>query len=88
MLEAESEKALAMHIAQFPEAVEAMMEDLAPNRLCAYAYELAAAFSSFYAECKVVGAPEEASRVQLVAATGVVMRKCFHILGLTPLDRI
>ncbi|KAK9094140.1 hypothetical protein Scep_025609 [Stephania cephalantha] len=33
----------------------------------------------------VVGSPEEASRLLLCEATAVVMRKCFYLLGITPL---
>ncbi|GJW84634.1 ribonuclease H-like domain-containing protein [Tanacetum coccineum] len=36
----------------------------------------------------VVGSPEETSRLLLCEATAVVMRKCFHLLGITPVYKI
>lgn len=44
---------LAMALARFPEAVEALLEDLAPNKLCDYMYDLSGKYNEFYAECKV-----------------------------------
>lgn len=48
-----AEVTLAMHVARFPEAVETVLEELAPNRLTEYVYDLAEKFSGFYTECKV-----------------------------------
>lgn len=50
----EKERALAMHIAQFPEALVETIEELAPNRLTEYLYFLTDIFNSFYTECKVL----------------------------------
>eukprot|EP00955_Chlamydomonas_euryale_P107353 365760-Chlamydomonas_euryale.AAC.6 len=58
------------------------------RRLCDYLYELSEKFNSFYVECKVLGSPEEDSRLVLVEATAVVMRQCFYLLGITPLYKI
>ena len=65
-----------------------MAADLAPNRLTEYLYGLTEAFNGFYTECKVVGDPAEASRLQLAEATAVVMRTVMGLLGITPLYRI
>ena len=48
----------------------------------------AGVFNQFYTECQVVGSPEEDSRLLLAEATAVVMRQCFHLLGIKPLYRI
>eukprot|EP00887_Chlorella_sp_A99_P002749 scaffold6.g2749.t1 len=45
-------------------------------------------FNQFYTECQVVGSPQEDSRLLLAEATAVVMRQCFHLLGITTLYRI
>ncbi|KAI7732738.1 hypothetical protein M8C21_005567 [Ambrosia artemisiifolia] len=37
---------------------------------------------------EVVGSAEETSRLLLCEATAVVMRKCFHLLGITPVYKI
>ncbi len=87
-LPTDAEAALALHLARLTEAVEDAAADLAPNRLAEYLYSLTEAFNAFYAECKVVGDPAEASRLQLAEATAVVMRTVMGLLGITPLYRI
>jgi arginyl-tRNA synthetase len=87
-LEHDLEVALALHIARFPEAVEALLEDLAPNRLTDYLYELSGVFNQFYTECQVVGSEAEESRLLLAEAAAVTMRQCFSLLGIRPLYRI
>ena len=37
---------------------------------------------------QVIGSAEEASRLLLCEATAIVMRKCFHLLGITPVYKI
>ena len=84
----ESERALLNVICQFPEALESTVEDLAPNRLCEYLYGLTSKFTDFYGECQVIGSEEEASRILICEATLTVIKKCFNLLGMEPLDRI
>ncbi|KAF5828098.1 tRNA synthetases class I (R)-domain-containing protein [Dunaliella salina] len=79
---------LALHLSRFPEAMEDMLQELTPNRLTDYLYELSERFNAFYVDCKVLGSEEEGSRLQLVEATARVMRQCFSLLGLIPLYRI
>ena len=82
------EEDLAFHIVKFPEAIEDMLEELLPSRICDYLYELSEKFNTFYVDCKVVGSDQEDSRLLLCEATAVVMRKCFHLLGITPVFKI
>ena len=84
----DSERALLATICQFPEALESAIEDLAPNRLCDYLYTLTSKFTDFYGECQVIGSEEEGSRILICEATLKVIKKCFHLLGMEPLDRI
>ncbi|KXZ44683.1 hypothetical protein GPECTOR_63g12 [Gonium pectorale] len=79
---------LALHICKLPEALEDAIEELAPNRVTDYLYDLSEKFNSFYVDCKVIGSEQEASRLLLSEATAVVMRKCFELLGIKPLYRI
>ncbi|CAA2968976.1 arginine--tRNA ligase, chloroplastic mitochondrial-like isoform X2 [Olea europaea subsp. europaea] len=62
--------------------------NLLPNVLCEYLYNLSEDFTRFYTNCQVVGSAEETSRLLLCEATAVVMRKCFHLLGITPVYKI
>jgi arginyl-tRNA synthetase len=65
-----------------------MLEELTPNRLTDYLYNLSETFTSFYTDCKVLGSEQEDSRLILVEATARIMRQCFKLLGITPLYRI
>eukprot|EP00798_Chlamydomonas_sp_ICE-L_P023140 gene23140-30344_t len=79
---------LCIHLCKFSEAIEDMLDELTPNRLTDYLYDLSEKFNGFYVDCKVVGSPEESSRLLLAEATAVVMRQCFSLLGITPLYKI
>jgi len=89
-LVAPAEVALGLAISRFPEAVEAALTELMPNRLTEYLYGLSTAFNEFYASCTVLGVPEEASRLALCEATALVMRATFDLLGINwrPLMRL
>ncbi|XP_009774840.1 arginine--tRNA ligase, cytoplasmic-like isoform X2 [Nicotiana sylvestris] len=82
------ERALGLHLLQFAEIVEEACINLLPNLLCEYLYKLSEDFTKFYTNCQVVGSAEETSRLLLCEATAVVMRKCFYLLGITPVYKI
>ncbi|XP_076960199.1 arginine--tRNA ligase, chloroplastic/mitochondrial-like [Bidens hawaiensis] len=88
LLHTDDERKLGLHLLRFAEAVEEACTNLLPNVLCEYVYDLSEKFTSFYSECKVVGSAEETSRLLLCEATAVVMRKCFHLLGITRLQNL
>jgi arginyl-tRNA synthetase len=83
-----SEKALALKLLQLPEIILAMAEDLLPNRLCEYLFELAEIFNAFFRDCRVEGSPEQESRLGMVCATARVLATGLHLLGLKDLDRM
>jgi arginyl-tRNA synthetase len=87
-LEHPSEIALALHLSQFPEHLEAMSKELLPNRLCDYLYELAEKFHAFFRDCRVEGAPEEASRTLLCEAVSRILAQGLKILGLKTLEKM
>ncbi|KAL0659805.1 hypothetical protein Bca4012_080390 [Brassica carinata] len=82
------ERALGLHLLRFAETVEAACANLLPHALCEYLYELSERYTSFYSVHQVIGSAEEASRLLLCEATAIVMRKCFHLLGITPVYKI
>ncbi|XP_047167059.1 arginine--tRNA ligase, chloroplastic/mitochondrial-like [Vigna umbellata] len=89
VLDHEDERALGLHLIQFPEVFEESLTNLLPNVLCEYLYNLTEIFTKkFYTNCQVVGSPEETSRLLLCEATLIVMRQCFHILGIVPVYRL
>mmetsp|Transcript_24971 Transcript_24971/g.63731 ORF Transcript_24971/g.63731 Transcript_24971/m.63731 type:complete len:602 (+) Transcript_24971:35-1840(+) len=83
-----AERALALHLLQFPEIIEAILQDLNIHRLAEYLYGLCTHLATFYTKCKVVGTPEQNSRLLLIEATRKVMLQGFHLLGIQELDRI
>lgn len=83
-----SEVALALHLAQFAETLDAMAEDLMPNRLTEYLYALAETFNHFFRDCRVEGTPEQNSRLLLTEATGRVLKQGMDLLGLVTVDRM
>ncbi|CAI9100460.1 OLC1v1037571C1 [Oldenlandia corymbosa var. corymbosa] len=82
------ERVLGLHLLQFSEVVNEACTNLLPNILCEYLYNLSEDYTRFYTNCQVVGSAEETSRLLLCEATAVVMRKCFHLLGITPVYKI
>ncbi|XP_060209864.1 arginine--tRNA ligase, cytoplasmic-like isoform X1 [Lycium barbarum] len=82
------ERMLGLHLLQFAEIVEEACTNLLPNLVCEYLYNISEDFTGFYTNCQVVGSAEETSRLLLCEATAVVMRKCFHLLGITPVYKI
>ena len=62
-----------------------------PHLLCAYLYDLAGLFSSFYEHCPILGAEQDAqkqSRLRLAALTGRTLKQGLELLGLEPLERM
>ena len=53
--------ALALQVVRFGEMLEDMLDDLLPNRITEYAYELSNLFSAFYTECKARAGPAPVS---------------------------
>ncbi len=85
-----TERALALNLARFPEAVSLAMETSRPNVLCDYLYNLARDFNRFFQECPVLkseGAVRE-SRLSLVEASARVLEAGLQLAGLTPLERM
>jgi arginyl-tRNA synthetase len=88
----QSEWELLRHIDAYPHTLAEATEQLAPNILAAYAYELAAHFSDFYEHTPpVVRETDErvkAFRALLVSAAVQTMNNVLRVLGFEPLERI
>jgi arginyl-tRNA synthetase len=80
-----AERALVLRLLQFDTAVADAVERYSPHRLCTYLYELAGEFSTFYEQCPVLRAPDEAtkaSRLMLCDSTARVMEQGLALLGI------
>lgn len=83
-LDSPFEQSLAKHIARFGETVDAVATELKPHLLCAFLYELATRFSSFYENCPVLQSEgsTKASRLAICDLTAKVMAKGLDLLGI------
>jgi arginyl-tRNA synthetase len=83
-----SEKALALHLCRVPDVLETVVEEMSLNKLCDLLYEISTKFSDFYTKCRVIGSPEQNSRLQLCISTKVIMKRIFNLLGIEPIEKI
>lgn len=84
------EWSLAKRIAAMPDVVFAAGTRREPQRLCAYARELAEAFHVFYGQCRVLtdDAALTAARLVLVGAAQRVLRNTLDLAGVTAVERM
>jgi arginyl-tRNA synthetase len=90
-LQAAHEIELAGKLAQFAEVLNGVAEKGEPHLLCAYLYDLAGLFSSFYENCPILSAEVEAlrnSRLRLAALTARTLKQGLELLGLETLERM
>jgi arginyl-tRNA synthetase len=84
------ERALALTICRYGDAVEAAASTYRPSVLAEYLYGLACDFSQFHGACRVIGedGAVDASRLGLVEVTAAVLTAGFRILGLRPITKM
>jgi arginyl-tRNA synthetase len=86
-----AERALALQLLAFDEAVQVTAASLEPHRLCTYLFELASLFTAFYEHCPVLRAETEqvrASRLTLAGMTARVLSAGLGLLGITAPPRM
>ncbi len=86
-----SEKDLMKALTFFVPTMEAAYEELAPNKICAYIYDLSNAFNSFYHETKILSEEDEskkASYIALINLTKNVLETCIDLLGFNAPERM
>lgn len=88
ILEHPSEVELGLHLAQFPEVLAALSEDLSPNRLADYLYQLANYFNAFFRDCRVEGSDREGERLLLCEIAAKILARGLHLLGLELVERM
>ncbi|GJZ51212.1 anticodon-binding aminoacyl-tRNA synthetase, class 1a, partial [Tanacetum coccineum] len=96
ILKNDTERELGIHLLRFTEILEEVCKVVMPHILCDYLFDLCEKFDRLYysvcEEDKSDGSgektDEETSKLLLYEATAVVMKKCFHLLGITPIYKI
>ena len=89
-LQAPQELSLAKHLLRFGEIIELVARELKPHHLCAYLYELAGRYSTFFESCPVLQSeePMRSSRLTLCEATGLTLGLGLELLGIEHPDRM
>ena len=84
------EATLAKHLLQVSEVIKDVEQELLPNRLCQYLYELSEKFSQFYDQCPVLKAEESVrlSRLMLCDLTAQTLKLGLSLLGISVLERM
>ena len=86
----DQERALAVKLCQFEEAIQQVINDGMPHFMCAYLYELAGIFMSFYEACPILNAEDalKESRLQLALSTAATLKQGLELLGIETLERM
>ena len=90
-LGAPEEVALAKHLVNFGLTLDAVAEELRPNYLCNYLFELAGKFTSFYENCPVLKDGYETtrdSRLALCDLTARVLKAGLAALGIETVEQM
>ena len=90
ILTEEKERALAIKLLQFEEALNSVAKEGMPHILCQYLYELAGAFSSFYEACPMLNAEEKVknSRLRLSDLTARTLKQGLDLLGIKTVEKM
>lgn len=90
VLGTEAEKALALHLLQYPNAVQRAGDLCKPSVLADYLYQLSQLYSSFYQSSPVLKAEPAVrdSRIRLCDAVSKVLRGGLTLLGIPTPERI
>jgi arginyl-tRNA synthetase len=86
-----AERALALQLLRFPEAVENAAAEYLPHLITGYLWDLAKSYSVFFENCPVLRAesPElRDSRLLLVDLVGRVIRRALELLGIRVVERM
>ncbi|MDR3111366.1 MAG: arginine--tRNA ligase [Planctomycetaceae bacterium] len=85
------ERALALELLKFDEAIEMSLRDYRPNMLTSYLFDVANRYSTFFDACPVLKAQDEAtrtSRLLLCDLTARTIAKGLELLGIETVERM
>ncbi len=85
------QKNLMIGLTRFCAAIESAYDELAPNKICAYIYDLANSFNSFYHETKIMteeDAKKQEGYIALLVIVKRVLEDCISILGFSAPEKM
>jgi arginyl-tRNA synthetase len=91
ILETPEERALALQLVRFGDALAAAADEYKPNAITAYLWDLAKAYSGFFQNCPVLKAPTpelRQSRLLLCDVTARVIQRGLDLLGIRTVERM
>jgi arginyl-tRNA synthetase len=91
MLTSPAERALALELLRFAEALDLTVVDYRPNQLTAYLFELANRYSTFFEQCHVLRAESEPlrqSRLLMCDMTARIIQKGLELLGIKVVEKM
>ena len=86
-----TEKDLMLKLSGFAEMMESAFREIAPHKICAYIYELANAFNSFYHEVRILTCEDEEKKrsyAALLKLTKEVLEQSINLLGFEAPERM
>ena len=84
-------KDLMLSVTKFGPALEAALQNSAPNQICAYIYELAGCVNKFYHETRILGEEDEALKagyIALIALAKNILETSIHLLGFSAPEKM
>lgn len=86
-----SEKNLMLEISKFNSMIETAYEETAPHKVCAFLYDMANAFNTFYHDTKILSEEDkdkQAGYIALLLLTKNLLETCIDLLGFSAPDRM
>ena len=86
-----AQRALAIELLRFSEALARVAAEYKPNHLTAYLFDLAQRFAEFFEQCPVLKADDEAtttSRLRLCDLTARTLEHGLRLLGIETVERM
>jgi arginyl-tRNA synthetase len=83
-----AERALAVELLAFPAVADTVARTLELHRLTGYLFGLAGVYTEFHSHCRVLGSPEQASRLLLCDLTRRTLVRGLDLLGITVPERM
>lgn len=84
----EGEIAIVKKLSMFPFIVKKCAQELKPNYLANYLFELATAFNEFYHSKQIIGNKREAELLLFVSAVAATLKTGLELLGIKALERM
>jgi len=91
LLDTVEERALALQLFRFEEALTLALVDYKPSLITSYLWDVAKAYSGFFQNCPVLKAPNEGvrqSRLLLCDLTARVLKQGLELLGISVLEKM